>query len=76
LIIISFKPFVAGILTPNRTLTEWRLVFFVTFGVLVVTNIFYLIFGSGETQDWDMPEERRRNETEDVIQAEVKGDLN
>lgn len=46
-----------GVLTPNRTLTEWRVVFFISCGVLVLTNIVYLIWASGETQPWNTPEQ-------------------
>ncbi|KAI4456697.1 solute carrier family 17 [Holotrichia oblita] len=46
-------PYLAGALTENHTLTEWRLVFWISLGVFVVTNIVYVIFASGEEQWWN-----------------------
>ncbi|CAO1319250.1 unnamed protein product [Diamesa serratosioi] len=48
-------PYLVGVLTPNRTLTEWRLVFWISFGVFVITNLVYVIWSSGETQPWNTP---------------------
>ncbi|XP_026680552.1 putative inorganic phosphate cotransporter, partial [Diaphorina citri] len=42
-----------GIMTPNSTMSEWRLVFWLTFIILAVTNLFYLVFGSAEIQPWN-----------------------
>lgn len=44
-----------GVLTPNRTILEWRNVFYISCGFLVVTNIIYIIWGSAEKQPWDDP---------------------
>ncbi|KAI5698092.1 hypothetical protein M8J75_001563 [Diaphorina citri] len=44
-----------GIMTPNSTMSEWRLVFWLTFIILAVTNLFYLVFGSAEIQPWNDP---------------------
>ncbi|KAK9693157.1 Major Facilitator Superfamily [Popillia japonica] len=46
-------PYLAGALTENHTLTEWRLVFWISLGVFVVTNIVYILFASGEEQWWN-----------------------
>ncbi|XP_055847091.1 putative inorganic phosphate cotransporter isoform X2 [Episyrphus balteatus] len=46
-------PYLVGVLTPNATLLEWRLVFWVAFGVLVSTSIVYVIWASGEVQDFN-----------------------
>lgn len=35
---------------------QWRTVFWIAFGVFVITNIIYVIFGSGEEQWWNMHE--------------------
>lgn len=32
---------------------EWRKIFWITFGVIVLTNIIYNFFGSGEIQPWN-----------------------
>lgn len=46
-------PYLAGALTENHTLSEWRLVFWISLGVFVVTNIVYVLFASGEEQWWN-----------------------
>ncbi|XP_030754320.1 putative inorganic phosphate cotransporter [Sitophilus oryzae] len=49
-------PYLAGALTEDHTLKQWRLVFWITFGVFAVTNLIYLIFGTGNVQKWNDPE--------------------
>jgi MFS transporter, ACS family, solute carrier family 17 (sodium-dependent inorganic phosphate cotransporter), other len=44
-----------GVLTPDRTLTQWRLVFFISCAVLVLTNMVYIIWATGKTQPWNNP---------------------
>lgn len=39
----------------QRTLTEWRTVFWIAFGVFNITNLVYIIFASGEPQPWNFP---------------------
>ncbi|XP_026823302.1 sialin-like isoform X1 [Rhopalosiphum maidis] len=46
-------PYVAGILTPNRTVLEWRLVFWIMMIVMTASSVVYGLFGSGELQPWD-----------------------
>ncbi|XP_026317593.1 putative inorganic phosphate cotransporter [Hyposmocoma kahamanoa] len=46
-------PYIIGYLTPNQTLVEWRVAFWVCFAVLVGTNIIYIIWADGEQQWWD-----------------------
>lgn len=53
-------PILVGVLTPHQTIDEWKIVFWVIFGILVSTNAFYLIFASGEVQDWNDPDSLRR----------------
>ncbi|XP_022184753.1 putative inorganic phosphate cotransporter isoform X3 [Nilaparvata lugens] len=48
-------PYLVGVLTPNSTLLEWRLVFWIAVIVLVATNLVYLFTGSGEVQPWNNP---------------------
>ncbi|KAH8384274.1 hypothetical protein KR200_008007 [Drosophila serrata] len=43
-------PYLVGVMTPNTTMLEWRLVFWVAFVVLVVTAIVYCIWASGDIQ--------------------------
>lgn len=57
-------PFTVGQLTPHKSQEEWRVVFYIAAAICIFGNIFYLIFGSGELQDWAKEEE----ETSDVKQ--------
>ncbi|KXJ75041.1 hypothetical protein RP20_CCG012388 [Aedes albopictus] len=46
---------ITGLMTPNQTLDEWRSVFWVAFWVLNVTNVIFILFGSGKIQNWNDP---------------------
>ncbi|XP_061713312.1 putative inorganic phosphate cotransporter [Cydia pomonella] len=46
-------PYLIGLLTPQSTLAQWRIAFWVCLAVLVITNIIYLIWAQGEPQWWD-----------------------
>lgn len=48
-------PYLVGVLTPNTTLYEWRVVFWIAFGVFNVTNIIYVLWASGEVQPFNEP---------------------
>lgn len=48
-------PYVVGVMTPESTLTQWRLVFWVAFAVFVVTTVVYSLWASGEVQPWNEP---------------------
>jgi MFS transporter, ACS family, solute carrier family 17 (sodium-dependent inorganic phosphate cotransporter), other len=43
-------PAMVGLLTPNSSLTEWRLVFWISFVVFNVTNLVYVIWASGNIE--------------------------
>lgn len=67
------SPYLIGLMTPNQTLSEWKFVFWILFGVSLVSNVIFLAFGSGEVQYWNDPDfltkqnnekERRQNVTE------------
>ncbi|MFH4980787.1 hypothetical protein AB6A40_007496 [Gnathostoma spinigerum] len=45
-------PFVVSNLAPDNVPTQWKRVFFLTAVVLIVTNIFFVIFGSAEMCSW------------------------
>lgn len=51
------NPYIIGVITPNRTISEWRNVFYISCGFLTFTNLVYLIWGSAEKQPWDTPVE-------------------
>lgn len=46
-------PPIAGLLTPNETGTEWRMVFYISGGVSFVGLLVYCLLGSGEKQSWN-----------------------
>lgn len=50
------SPYIVGVLTPNQTLNEWRIVFWILVGIAVFSNLVYLIWGSGEVEYWNDPE--------------------
>jgi ACS family sodium-dependent inorganic phosphate cotransporter len=50
------SPYVIGIMTPNQTLGEWRFVFWILFAVALLSNVVFLIYGSGDVQYWNDPE--------------------
>ncbi|CAG9786467.1 unnamed protein product [Diatraea saccharalis] len=52
----SLSPVVAGlILTDVTNPLLWRQVFFISAGFYFITNLFYLIFGTGELAEWNDP---------------------
>lgn len=59
-------PLLLGALTPNKTLLEWRVVFWVMFGILNGTNVLYIMFGSGEIQPWNEPKEKEETRLDEM----------
>ncbi|XP_023247430.1 sialin-like [Copidosoma floridanum] len=51
-----FTPYVVGILTPNQTIAEWRIAFWIVFATAVLSCMFFLVFGSVEVQPWNDPD--------------------
>lgn len=45
-------PFVVGVLTPDNTAAQWRLVFLTVAACLLAANLFYCIFVTGEPAEW------------------------
>lgn len=41
------------IISIQNTIQEWRVVYWISFGIFVVTVIIYGIWGSGEVQSWN-----------------------
>uniref|UniRef100_A0A0A9Y1L0 Putative inorganic phosphate cotransporter n=1 Tax=Lygus hesperus TaxID=30085 RepID=A0A0A9Y1L0_LYGHE len=60
-------PYVIGLLTPNGFLMEWRLVFWICFVVIMVTNAVYVAFASADLQPWNDDTE------EDPLLREAEG---
>lgn len=48
-------PYLTGAITENHTVNEWRLVFWISFGIFTSTSVVYMLFGSGEEQWWNNP---------------------
>ncbi|XP_054286472.1 putative inorganic phosphate cotransporter isoform X3 [Macrosteles quadrilineatus] len=48
-------PYLAGLLIPDNTMEQWRMVFLIVAAVLVLTNLVYIFTGSGEVQYWNDP---------------------
>jgi hypothetical protein len=65
----SLQPQLIGYLTPNRLLSEWRVVFYISCAFLTITNLVFIIWGSAKTQPWDNP---RRKEITGIENGEVK----
>ncbi|XP_048508424.1 putative inorganic phosphate cotransporter isoform X2 [Athalia rosae] len=71
-------PYVVGVLTPNQSLAEWRVVFWITFVIFFVGNLIFDLWADGEVQFWNDPavyearkleienERRRRIDVEDI----------
>ncbi|KAL1129047.1 hypothetical protein AAG570_013579 [Ranatra chinensis] len=51
-------PYLVGLLTPENTLLQWRLVFWIAVVALVGTNMIYIFTGSGEVQKWNNPQKK------------------
>jgi hypothetical protein len=39
----------------QSTILQWREVFWIVFGVFIVTNLLFIFMGSGELQPWNNP---------------------
>ncbi|XP_076263019.1 sialin-like [Rhynchophorus ferrugineus] len=46
-------PFITGYFTPDGTLRQWRLVFWIMMFIAVITSVIYLFFAKAERQNWD-----------------------
>ncbi|XP_065355487.1 putative inorganic phosphate cotransporter [Calliphora vicina] len=57
-------PYSVGLMTPNTTIQEWRLVFWVGGFILCTSAVFYCIWGTGEIQSWNEPNPKKGWERE------------
>lgn len=64
-------PLLVGFLTTDTTLYEWRTVFWIAFGVFIVTNIVYIIWASGEIQPFNDPMSMKDNSDSEANKKEV-----
>lgn len=37
-------------------MTEWRVVFWISFAIFMVTTVIYVLWASGEVQPWNTPD--------------------
>jgi ACS family sodium-dependent inorganic phosphate cotransporter len=42
----------------QQTEEQWNIIFYTTVGILIFEAVVYLIFGSGEEQSWNRPNDR------------------
>lgn len=57
----------------QSTIYQWRIVFWMVFGILLSTGIFYLTFADGKIQSWNDPKSaKKRNDSEIEDCSEVK----
>uniref|UniRef100_A0A1B6BXP3 Major facilitator superfamily (MFS) profile domain-containing protein n=2 Tax=Clastoptera arizonana TaxID=38151 RepID=A0A1B6BXP3_9HEMI len=70
------SPYLVGVLAPDSTMMQWRLVFWIAVAFLIISNIIYLFFGSGEVQSWNEPDSQKnikRNGQKEEIQDTQMG---
>ncbi|XP_015838380.2 putative inorganic phosphate cotransporter [Tribolium castaneum] len=48
-------PYLTGALTENHTMSEWRIVMWISFVIFMVSSVIYSIFGSATQQWWNEP---------------------
>lgn len=65
-------PYIVGELAPQQTLSQWRLVFWIVFGVFVLTNIIFIVYASGEVQYWNDPDFLIRDKEERQLRKAEK----
>ncbi|XP_071443262.1 putative inorganic phosphate cotransporter [Hetaerina americana] len=46
-------PYLIGEIATHQSIKEWRIVFYISMGVFVVTNAIYVLTASGEEQPWN-----------------------
>lgn len=68
-------PYVIGILTPNQTVTEWRVVFWMTFAIFLVANLIFVIWADGNVQYWNDPEAHAKNKQRDLESTNVTHEI-
>lgn len=71
-ICVSFmSPYVAGWLTPDQTVEQWRHVFLLIFAISAITNLVFLLFGEAEVQVWNDPDYLRREKSGEDAEQNV-----
>ncbi|XP_055298962.1 putative inorganic phosphate cotransporter [Sitodiplosis mosellana] len=57
-------PTVVGMMIPDSSFEQWRLVFWVSFGVSMIRTVVYTIWASAEVQPWNEPRESETTQLE------------
>lgn len=68
-------PYVVGILAPNQTLSEWRLVFWMICCICILTNLVFVLYASGEVQEWNNPDFERKKKTDELEKSKEHANL-
>ncbi|XP_034234799.1 putative inorganic phosphate cotransporter isoform X2 [Thrips palmi] len=58
-------PYAIGLIAPNGLMSEWQTVFIINFAIMGITNVAFIIWGSGERQWWDDPHGKPPGHVED-----------
>uniref|UniRef100_A0A1I7XW55 MFS domain-containing protein n=1 Tax=Steinernema glaseri TaxID=37863 RepID=A0A1I7XW55_9BILA len=64
-------PFLISGLAPDNTALQWRYVFIIIAIVMLLSNAFFVMFGSGSVQPWAMSQSRMQSST-DVMRTTNK----
>nr|CAD7401468.1 unnamed protein product [Timema cristinae] len=67
-------PYLVGVLTPDSTLVQWRLVFWISVGVFLLTNFVFVLTASGEVQPWNSPSFKQGKEENANTTTESKNE--
>lgn len=51
----------------QRTLLQWRSVFWITAAILCISNLLFVLLGSAKVQSWNNPRKRQRANSENSI---------
>ncbi|XP_063243614.1 sialin-like isoform X2 [Bacillus rossius redtenbacheri] len=58
-------PFLVGQLTEgNETIFQWRIIFLITAALFLLEAVVFTLFGTGEVQPWNTPEQYRRQDSQ------------
>ncbi|XP_011506437.1 PREDICTED: sialin-like isoform X2 [Ceratosolen solmsi marchali] len=57
-------PYIVGVLTPNQTLSEWRLVFWIICAVFLASNLVFVLWADGDVQYWNDPDFLRQEKSD------------
>lgn len=56
----------------QNNVEQWRLVFFIAAAFYLVGNALFIIFGSGEVQEWNDPSAKKRRNSESSKEKHIE----